>query len=208
MGHTCEREFCLTCELAFLSHMLAQPPTQGAGSHSSASMTAQPLNFLRTLRQVREAAALGLIEGKDELETRLDQSKPRRIQAFQRFLLEQLHKEEGGGDDRPVKLEPKSSAASVRSGEVENLLRCPPGRRTGARSVRARRHARRARSRRIFSTRTSAPTSSPSPAPPSPLASRGLFEPPPKFARGARDIRRTPACPRPRLRRGCRRYSP
>ena len=122
MGHTCEREFCLTCELAFLSHMLAQPPTQGAGSHSSASMTAQPLNFLRTLRQVREAAALGLIEGKDELETRLDQSKPRRIQAFQRFLLEQLHKEEGGGDDRPVKLEPKSSAASVRSGEVENLF--------------------------------------------------------------------------------------
>ena len=42
---------------------------------------------------LREAAALGLIEGRDELETRLDQSKPRRIQAFQRFLLEQLHKE-------------------------------------------------------------------------------------------------------------------
>ena len=93
MGHTCEREFCLTCELAFLSHMLAQPPTRGAGSHSASSAAAQPLNFLRTLRQVREAAALGLIEGRDELETRLDQSKPRRIQAFQRFLLEQLHKE-------------------------------------------------------------------------------------------------------------------
>ena len=92
MGHTCEREFCLTCELGFLSHMLAQPPTRGAGSHASSSATAQPLNFLRTLRQVREAAALGLIEGRDELETRLDLSKPRRVQAFQRFILEQLHK--------------------------------------------------------------------------------------------------------------------
>ena len=58
-------------------------------------VTTQPLNFLRTLRQVREAAALGLIEGKDvELDTRLDQSYARRIQAFQRFILEQLHKEE------------------------------------------------------------------------------------------------------------------
>ena len=133
MGHTCDREFCLTCELGFLSHMLSQPPTIGAGSHSSSSMTCQvrvhahavsrpyssntqspntnyiyqlltehphpvttqPLNFLRTLRQVREAAALGLIEGKDvELDTRLDQSYARRIQAFQRFILEQLHKEE------------------------------------------------------------------------------------------------------------------
>ena len=94
MGHACDREFCLTCELGFLSYMLAQPPTKGAGTHSSSSSTAQPLNFLRTLRQVREAAALGLIEGRDELETRLDQSKPRRAQAFQRFILEQLHKED------------------------------------------------------------------------------------------------------------------
>ena len=103
MGHTCEREFCLTCELGFLSHMLAQPPTRGAGSHASSSATAQPLNFLRTLRQVREAAALGLIEGRDELETRLDLSKPRRVQAFQRFILEQLHKEDAGSSSSGAK---------------------------------------------------------------------------------------------------------
>jgi len=79
-GHTCEREFCLTCELAFLSHMLAQSPGGGPGASVYFSTACQPLNFLRTLRQVREAGALGLIEGRDELETRLDQSYARRIQ--------------------------------------------------------------------------------------------------------------------------------
>ena len=130
MGHACEREFCLTCELAFLSHTLSQPPTRGGGSHSSASMKVEPLNFLRTLRQVREAAALGLIEGGgNELEARLDQSLPRRIQAFQRFILEQLHKEQGGGDDRPVRLgeertkqktpRPRASRSNSNSNDVD-----------------------------------------------------------------------------------------
>jgi PAB-dependent poly(A)-specific ribonuclease subunit 2 len=116
MGHTCEREFCLTCELAFLSHMLSQPPSAQGGSHGMSSITAQPLNFLRTLRQVREAAALGLIEGKDELEARLDQSYARRIQAFQRFILEQLHKEEGGKDGRPVKLSSSRGGGGEKNG--------------------------------------------------------------------------------------------
>jgi len=85
IGHTCEREFCLTCETSFLSHMLMTCPP---------GLATQPLNFLRTLRQVREAAALGLIEGRDELEARADHSPIRRIQAFLRFILEQLNKEE------------------------------------------------------------------------------------------------------------------
>lgn len=85
VGHTCEREFCLTCEMSFLSHMLSTCP------HGLAT---QPLNFLRTLRQVREAAALGLIEGRDELEARAEHSPIRRVQAFLRFILEQLNKEE------------------------------------------------------------------------------------------------------------------
>lgn len=85
VGHTCEREFCLTCEMSFLSHMLRTCP---------AGLATQPLNFLRTLRQVREAAALGLIEGRDELEARAEHSPIRRVQAFLRFILEQLNKEE------------------------------------------------------------------------------------------------------------------
>ena len=84
-------------------------------------MTCQPLNFLRTLRQVKEAAALGLIEGKDvELDTRLDQSYARRIQAFQRFILEQLHKEETLGvkkEDKTTKT--KTEAAARGGGDAE-----------------------------------------------------------------------------------------
>ena len=92
MSHTCEREFCLTCELSFLSHMLNTCPSGSA---------CQPLNFLRTLRQVREAAALGLIEGNGgELEARSEKSPAKRIQAFQRFILEQLHKEESSNDGK------------------------------------------------------------------------------------------------------------
>jgi PAB-dependent poly(A)-specific ribonuclease subunit 2 len=92
MSHTCEREFCLTCELSFLSHMLNTCPPGSA---------CQPLNFLRTLRQVREAAALGLIEGNGgELEARSEKSPAKRIQAFQRFILEQLHKEESSNDGK------------------------------------------------------------------------------------------------------------
>jgi hypothetical protein len=123
MGHSCEREFCLTCELGFLSHMLAQPPTRGAGSHSSSSATAQPLNFLRTLRQVREAAALGLIEGRDELETRLDQSKPRRVQAFQRFILEQLHKEDANGSASSLPANAKTKSSSGTAEKNRNRVR-------------------------------------------------------------------------------------
>ena len=78
-------------------------------------------------RQVREAAALGLIEGRDELETRLDQSKPRRVQAFQRFILEQLHKEDANGSasSLPANAKTKSSsgtAEKTETGCVERLF--------------------------------------------------------------------------------------
>ncbi|KAG0613820.1 hypothetical protein M758_6G131500 [Ceratodon purpureus] len=88
-SHVCEREFCLTCELGFVLHMLDL--AQGG--------TCQPNNLLRALRQIKEAAALGLVEGPEEWENSKEKSLAKRIQSFNRFLLEQIHKEGAGSVD-------------------------------------------------------------------------------------------------------------
>jgi PAB-dependent poly(A)-specific ribonuclease subunit 2 len=85
LRHVCEREFCLACELGFLAHSLRVCPPGG---------TCRAANLLRTLRQIREAGALGLLEGPEELGGRPDACLPRRVQALCRFVLEQLAKEE------------------------------------------------------------------------------------------------------------------
>ena len=82
----CEKEFCLTCELAFVVHMLDL-----AGGDSC-----QASNLLRALRQMKEASALGLVEGPEQWEQSSERSPGKRIQSLSRFLLEQLHKEAGG----------------------------------------------------------------------------------------------------------------
>eukprot|EP00850_Spirogloea_muscicola_P011319 SM000070S21285 [mRNA] locus=s70:22412:31223:- [translate_table: standard] len=91
-SHVCEVEFCLTCELGFVLHML----------DLAEGDTCQPTNLLRALRQIKEAVALGLVEGPDEYKSFKEKSVSKRIQALSRFLLEQLHKEAGAareGDD-------------------------------------------------------------------------------------------------------------
>ena len=62
-----------------------------------------------------------MIEGKDvELDTRLDQSYARRIQAFQRFILEQLHKEEMLGVNNKGGRGGKNTHSNVENKSNEN----------------------------------------------------------------------------------------
>lgn len=51
MSHICQQEFCLSCELSFLFHMMNK--SKGIPCHSG--------NFLRALRNAHDATALGLI---------------------------------------------------------------------------------------------------------------------------------------------------
>ena len=91
LRHVCDKEHCLTCELGFLAHSLwvsAQGPSSG---------TCRPANLVRSLRQVKEASALGLLEASDEPGYRPEPSLVRRAQALARFLLEQLAKEDSSG---------------------------------------------------------------------------------------------------------------
>eukprot|EP00899_Mesostigma_viride_P021198 jgi/Mesvir1/2907/Mv13978-RA.1 len=108
LSHICEREFCLTCELGFLMHMLT----------ISRAGTCQASNILRALAQIREAAALGLLDDASDQYGLGDEKRlARRIQSFSRFLLEQLHKEAtttpGAGSTEVSPLRPQSQAKAA-----------------------------------------------------------------------------------------------
>merc|ERR1719481_392693 len=79
LNHSCSRESCLACELSFLFHML----DIGQG------IPCQPANFLRALRTIPEASALGLIFSEANSISRT--SVPRLIQSWNRFILQQIH---------------------------------------------------------------------------------------------------------------------
>ncbi|KAL4859552.1 PAN2-PAN3 deadenylation complex catalytic subunit pan2 [Chlorella vulgaris] len=85
-------ELSLTCEMSFLFRMLA---TAASGT------VCQAANLLRALRQNKEAAGLGLLEGVKgergasdiEVEAKKERSLSKRVQSLSRFLLEALNKE-------------------------------------------------------------------------------------------------------------------
>ncbi|KAH0478747.1 MAG: hypothetical protein KVP17_001277 [Porospora cf. gigantea B] len=96
--HTCETEHCILCELGFLFHMMNLQSVEGLG------YPVLPLNFVRTLRETKEAHVLGLLP---ETDLRIDtkQRNPdalRPLEAeravircglFFQFLLDRVHKE-------------------------------------------------------------------------------------------------------------------
>ncbi|XP_046443074.1 PAN2-PAN3 deadenylation complex catalytic subunit PAN2-like isoform X2 [Daphnia pulex] len=90
LEHSCNREFCLACELSFLFHMLDVGRNQDP---TSTPVTVQPSNFLRAFRTLPEASAMGLLMAENHPEIKIKSTLPRLAQSWARFILQQLSSE-------------------------------------------------------------------------------------------------------------------
>jgi len=116
LRHVCDREFCLSCEMGFLANSLR---VSGEAAAASAPNTCRAANLVRSLRQVREAAALGVLEACDEPGYRPEPSLVRRAQALARFVLEQLAKEEAATQGSQQQ---SASAKAAPAGALERVF--------------------------------------------------------------------------------------
>ncbi|XP_055936356.1 PAN2-PAN3 deadenylation complex catalytic subunit PAN2-like [Argiope bruennichi] len=88
LSHLCQREFCLSCELGFLFHML----------DTAEGLPCQAANFLRAFRTIPEASAHGLIIN-DINESKKKENLPTLVQSWTRFMLQQLNAETADVND-------------------------------------------------------------------------------------------------------------
>nr|XP_040577554.1 PAN2-PAN3 deadenylation complex catalytic subunit PAN2-like [Lepeophtheirus salmonis] len=110
LNHVCTRETCLACELSFLFHMM---------NHSSGA-PCQSSNFLRSLRTIPEASALGIVLSGEHGIKKCN--VPRLIQSWNRFILQQTHvqcnlppQHNNNNNSKSVDKEPSHTSSPSRS---------------------------------------------------------------------------------------------
>ena len=83
LSHLCSREFCLSCELGFLFHMMDISSNQG--------MPCNAANFFRAFRTIPEVSAMGLTLSDAEARAKINLST--KIMSWNCFILQQTKSE-------------------------------------------------------------------------------------------------------------------